>query len=221
MPRAALSEDDVEQFRSSLCDVAFRLFARDGYAGVTLRALAAELGCSPMTPYRYFENKQAIFDAVREAAFDRFADAQSEAADRGGEPLDRLRELGRAYARFALDEPYAYRIMFELDPTEAGGSPEHLAAEHRSWRVMRDTVGEAVECGALAGDPDTLAHLFWSGMHGLVTLHLAGKLQLGRSLETLIEAYLHQQLDPEHDQPPRLYTAERQSPTKTELEPTP
>jgi AcrR family transcriptional regulator len=197
MPRAALSEDAVEQFRRSLCDVATRLFARDGYAGVTLRALAAELDCSPMTPYRYFENKQAIFDAVREAAFERFADAQAEAAGGAREPTQRLRQLARAYARFALDEPNAYRIMFELNPPEASPFESQRPSEHRSWRVMRDTVGDAVRSGALSGDPDTLAHLFWSGMHGLVSLHLADKLQLGRSLETLIEAYLDQHFGPD------------------------
>lgn len=196
MPRAALSEEDVEQFRSSLCEVAARLFAQDGYGGVTLRALAAELGCSPMTPYRYFDNKEAIFDAVREAAFERFAEAQANAVRSNAEPLDRLRCLARAYVRFALDEPYAYRIMFELDPPEARLPEPELGSEHRAWRVMRDTVGDAVACGAMTGDPTTLAHLAWSGVHGLVSLHLAGKLQLGRSLEALLEEYLDRQFGP-------------------------
>ncbi len=40
---------------------------------MTLRALAAELGCSPMTPYRYFENKAELFAVVRADAFRRFA----------------------------------------------------------------------------------------------------------------------------------------------------
>jgi len=64
-----LSEDEIQDFRTSLCEVAERLFADCGYEGVTLRAIAAELGCSPMTPYRYFDNKEAIFTAVRMAAF--------------------------------------------------------------------------------------------------------------------------------------------------------
>jgi AcrR family transcriptional regulator len=194
MPRAALSDLQVQRFRHSLCEVAARLFAEQGYAGVTLRALSAELGCSPMTPYRYFENKQAIFDAVRQASFERFADSQAAAARGARRPDDRLPELGRAYARFALEEPSAYRIMFELDPPEVPAPATPPPAEHRAWTVMRDAVADAVACGALDGDPDTLAHLFWSGMHGLVSLHLAGKLQLGRSLEDLLEAFLDREL---------------------------
>ena len=46
-----------------------------------MRALAEDLGCSAMTPYRYFHDKQEILAAVRAAAFDRFADAMEKAAN--------------------------------------------------------------------------------------------------------------------------------------------
>jgi AcrR family transcriptional regulator len=187
MPRAALSPDRVEQFRDELCRVATLRFAEHGYGGVTLRALAAELGCSAMTPYRYFENKAAIFEAVRLAAFDRFADAQEAAAAGIADPIERLGRLGRAYVRFALEEPHSYRIMFELDADDVGSGPR--GPEMRSWATMRAAVGDAVRSGALAGDPHTLAHLFWAQVHGLVTLHLAGKFVLDRTLEALLDHF--------------------------------
>ena len=86
MPRAALSPVEVEAFRDSLCAVATERFAERGYEGVTLRGLARELGCSPMTPYRYFENKAEIFEAVRTAAFERFAAALQQALDASPSP---------------------------------------------------------------------------------------------------------------------------------------
>lgn len=192
MPRAALSEVEVEQFRDSLCEAATRLFAQKGYEGVTMRALAAELGCSPMTPYRYFENKDEIFEAVRRAGFDRFADALRAARDSTDDHLGKMRALCRGYIQFGLDEPHAYRIMFELDPPEGTHPPDEDEAD--SWFVMRDCVSDAVADGALRGDPDTLAHLYWSSVHGLVALHLAGKLVLGRSLEELTEAFMEHEL---------------------------
>jgi AcrR family transcriptional regulator len=205
MPRAALSENQLERFRDSLCAVATRRFAEHGYEGVTMRALAADLGCSPMTPYRYFQNKAEIFDAVRCAAFERFADSQEAAAATSSGCEARLRALCRAYARFALDEPHAYRIMFELDPPQQ--APPAASEELRAWRAMRGAVGDAVDSGFLSGDADVLAHLFWSSVHGLVALHLAGKLVLGRGLEELLEAFIERELTASgnpHTHPNRL-----------------
>jgi AcrR family transcriptional regulator len=74
VPRV-LSPEDVSSFRDRLCQAAERLFAEHGPNAVTMRQLAAELGCSPMTPYRYFKDKDEILAAVRAAAFDRFSEA--------------------------------------------------------------------------------------------------------------------------------------------------
>lgn len=193
MPRAALSESEVEQFREALCDSATRLFAEHGYEGVTMRALATDLGCSPMTPYRYFENKAQIFAAVQSAAFARFAAAlEDKARDDVSHPV-RLRAMCWAYVDFALEEPHAYRIMFELDPSK-GPDRTHEIQDLKSWTFMHTAVEEAVAAGALSGDPDVLAHLMWSGVHGLVALHLSGMLIMGRGLEELIEALLDREL---------------------------
>ncbi len=186
MPRAALADRDVEAFRAELCRAAERRFADLGYAGVTLRGLAADLGCSPMTPYRYFENKEAIFAAVRRAAFERFAARQERAVAAHDDPVERLQAGGEAYLAFATEEPHAYRIMFELDQEFDPGDAGLVDASGRAWAPLREGVARAIDAGVLGGDPDTVAHLLWAGLHGLVSLHLAGKLQLGRRLEELI-----------------------------------
>ena len=192
MARTALSQAEVEDFRETLCETATRLFAEEGYEGVTLRALAANLGCSPMTPYRYFENKAEIFEAVRTSAFSRLADAQEQAAAGMTEPGERLRALCLAYVRFATNEPHAYRIMFELDQGDRPVSQRQ--EDYRGWNDMLGTVQEAVASGIIDGDPEIVAHLLWSGVHGLVALHLSGHLTLGRSLEELMDALLEREL---------------------------
>jgi len=68
-----LSAAEVDAFRIRLCEVAQHRFASEGRDGVSMRQLADALGCSPMTPYRYFRNKDEILAAVRTAAFERFA----------------------------------------------------------------------------------------------------------------------------------------------------
>lgn len=192
MPRASLSPTEVEEFRRALCASATRLFAEHGYGGVTMRALATDLGCSPMTPYRYFENKAEIFETVRSAAANRFADAIESAVKAHTDHSNRLHAMCHAYVDFAVAEPHAYRIIFELDRDQRLESNDPEVA--RGWFVMRAAVVEAIEAGALEGDPETVAHLLWCGVHGLVALHLSGMLGLGLDLETLIEAFIAREL---------------------------
>jgi AcrR family transcriptional regulator len=64
LPRV-LSQSDVSEFRERLCAAAERLFAERGANGVGMRQLAAELGVSPMTAYRYFKDKDEILATVR------------------------------------------------------------------------------------------------------------------------------------------------------------
>lgn len=192
MPRTALSASQVEDFRDALCEYAMQLFAEHGYEGVTMRALANGLGCSPMTAYRYFDNKAAIFDAVASVAANQFADAlEHSIADVSG-PRARLRAIAKAYAQFALEHSHAYRIMFELSRGERAET-DH-AEDLRSWNVMHHAVEAAVAADVLEGHPDVLAHLLWSGMHGIVALHLSGMLRLGRGVEELVEAFIDREL---------------------------
>jgi len=195
VPRQALSSDEIEAFRRRASDAAMSLFAREGYAAVTMRSVADALGVSPMTPYRYLAGKEALFGLVRADAFRRFADRLEAAlAKAGRDPRTRLTRLEKAYIDFAVDEPDAYRIMFELSQPDPVGVSELAAESRRAFAILHRTVREAVEGGALEGDPLTLAHLLWASTHGLVSLHLAGKLSMGRSLRQLAAAHSARQL---------------------------
>ena len=186
MPRAALTAEELGAFRGRAVAAATRLFADQGYRGMTLRSLAKELGVSPMTPYRYFENKEELFAMVRIEAFRRFADAQRDAVAGIEDPQEALRVLGRAYVSFALDEPDAYHIMFELLQAPAGTYAELEVEQERAFQYILEAVQAAVEAGLLEGEPLQRAHYLWAQVHGLVSLHLAGKLLMGCSLEELV-----------------------------------
>src|ERR1700761_8584843 len=113
MPRY-LTEQDIADFRAELCRVATERFAKHGYEGVTMRQLAEALGCSPKTPYRYFKDKADILATVRAEAFEKFAEALGKAAA-AAPSGERGRRTSEAYLEFALKNPHAYRIMFDID----------------------------------------------------------------------------------------------------------
>jgi len=171
-----LSAAEVDAFRARLCEAAKRRFAEHGVEGVSMRALAEELGCSAMTPYRYFRDKQEILAAVRTAAFDRFADAMEKAANSPGDALAKARAVGEAYVRFALRDEEAYRLMFDLSQPDQHRFPDLVRASARARRAMSGFVERMVEEGVLAGDPEELGQLFWAASHGLIVLYFAGKL---------------------------------------------
>jgi len=172
-----LSTAEVDAFRARLCAVAEHRFAAQGRDGVSMRQLATALGCSPMTPYRYFRNKDDILAAVRAAAFDRFADALEAAIVKaGGDLRAQGMGVGEAYMRFALKEPEAYRLMFDLTQPHPDRYPELVRATARARHLMSASLVKLVEAGVFSGDPVIMGHVFWATMHGLIVLHLAGKL---------------------------------------------
>lgn len=184
MPRPALRDDEIEAFRERLCDAATRRFAENGIEGVSLRALADDLGCSRATPYRYFKDKQAIFAAVRTRAFEELADTCEAVVAGEPDPERRLAELGRTYLRFAREEPHAYRVAFELGQPDAAQYPALAKQQARAWQTIRGAVQYAHDRGVLAGDPETVSHLYWASLHGLAGLELLGQLR-ARSLGDL------------------------------------
>jgi len=175
----------VERFRQRLCEAALQRIAERGYGGVTLRGLARDLGCSYATPYRYFRDKEAIFAAVRALAYQRFGGALESSARNVSDPEERLRAMVTGYLRFAAAEPQAYRVMMELELPGPDHHPEYWAKERQTWEVWEGEIARAVEARVLDGDPSTIAHVFWAGVHGAVSLHLSGKLILGHSVEAL------------------------------------
>lgn len=58
---------DQEQYRQELLRKSFDLLAEKGYANVTTRQLAQELGISTGAMYHYFPSKKALFEQLVEA----------------------------------------------------------------------------------------------------------------------------------------------------------
>jgi hypothetical protein len=79
--------------------------------------------------------------------------------------------------------------MFALRQNQPDDFPELRAAELRSWTPLSTAVQTAIDSGDISGDGDEVAHLCWAGVHGIVSLHLAGKLVLS-SLTALVEPTL-------------------------------
>ena len=184
MPRY-LTDQDIADFRAELCKVATERFARFGYEGVTMRQLAEALGCSPKTPYRYFKDKADILATVRAQAFARFADTLEQATVGVTDMAERGRLTSEAYLAFALGNPHAYRIMFEIDQPVDDAHPELGPQSERAARYITRGAEDMVAAGLIDVDPTLFGWSMWAAIHGIVMLHRSGMLAHGPDYRTL------------------------------------
>lgn len=83
-----------------ISDAALQVGDRDGPDAMTMRRIAAELGCDPMALYRHFANREALLDAVADRVLSE-VDSPDLAA-----PWDvRLRAMAAATRAAALRHP--------------------------------------------------------------------------------------------------------------------
>ncbi|MEE3624405.1 TetR/AcrR family transcriptional regulator [Nitrospirillum sp. BR 11752] len=176
--------------RDRVRDVAAGLFADRGLDGFKMRDLAARLGVSVMTPYRYFENKEAILACVRAHGFACLADALDRVPGEGALE-QRIAALAAAYGAFALAEPARYGLMFGPAPARSPGVVEVRRQEARVEAAFTAQVQGLAEAGLSCAEPATLGRLLWSTLHGVAVLHLGGQLpqvDLGEALRHAVRA---------------------------------
>lgn len=153
-----------------------------------MRQLAGELGCSPMTPYRYFRDKDAILAAVRADGFNRLSEALEVVARAPGDARQRAAASGEVYIAFAFGNPEFYRLMFDRSEPDEDGDPELAAASLRARRAMTAYVEDLVTEGVFEGDATLIGHMFWAAIHGIVMLQLAGRLSRPPDAEAIRRA---------------------------------
>lgn len=162
--------------RGKILDAARKLFIQQGYDAVTMRKIAKRIEYSPTAIYAHFADKEALMRELCTEDFQALATAFQKVAAIE-DPVERLRQTGRAYVDFALRYPNHYRLMF-MTPRP----PDVNADEEGKGDVQRDAyafvvavVEDAMAKGAFKKewkDAELLAQVLWAGMHGVVALHL-------------------------------------------------
>ena len=133
-------------------EAALRLFARHGFAAVSMRQIAAEVGVQAGALYLYTADKQTLlFELMRDHLQALLADWQAPEAD----PEAQLRDFVEHHIRFHLDRPDLVFIAYmELRNLE----PENFAVIEGLRRDYEDRLEAVLRAGQRAGVfdvPDT------------------------------------------------------------------
>lgn len=150
MARKSGSHSEIT--RPRIRNAALRLFARHGYAAVSMRQIAAEVGVQAGAIYLYFEDKQALLFELMNTHMDDLL-AAWEAAEAPGNPLDRLRTFTHFHISYHVERPEDVFIAYmELRSL----TPENFAVietKRRAYeRVLEDILREGSAEGAIEID---------------------------------------------------------------------
>ena len=176
-PSRLRRERQKAETREQLLEAARELFVERGLDATTMRAVATRVGYTATTIYHHFRDKQELFEELCALDFLELAKALNRIG-RMADPIERLRNIGYAYADFALDHPSQYRFMFmtvhEQQPDNRD-RVEHGNPDQDAYAFLRETVADAIASGRVRPeltDADQLAQIMWGTVHGVVSLRI-------------------------------------------------
>ncbi len=182
MPRTEEANQRIrEEQRAKILDGARKVFARKGLAA-TMADVAAEASVSQGLAYRYFANKEAIFQALFEQIVQTSLAAVPRFLEMPGTPGERLDFLISSAWEGRREHPEFYQLMYQVLSDEA--TPDNLreliGRQGQAYQdVMRQLIVEGQATGEVAeGDPDQMVIVVLACLDGLSRLALWDSEQL-------------------------------------------
>lgn len=146
-------QDARERLEAQIIELGRRQLVTEGAAGLSLRAIARDLGMVSSAVYRYVASRDELLTVLLVDAYSELADAVDRARDtRGGTWREDVLAIAHAMRRWAIDHPASWALLY--------GSPVpgyHAPAERTTGpgtRVMAALLA-AVADGVVAGDVRT------------------------------------------------------------------
>ena len=170
-------QGEKDAARRRILDAARSLFIAHSYEVVTLRMIADLAEYTAPTVLNHFGSKEGLILAICSEDFLALR-AKFEKIGKVADPVEKIRKTGLIYVEFAMAHPNHYRFMFmnnhPVTAPDAFGF-DRSNPDQDAYAFLRDTVAEAIGAGRFRdeyADPDAVAQVLWSGVHGLVSLHL-------------------------------------------------
>lgn len=166
--------------RQALIEGALALISekKDGRT-LSLREVARRVGVSNAAPYRHFADKDALLAALAEKGFRMLTAFLRTGVESADEPLRSLQASGVGYVKFAIAHPSYYRVMFSAFQPGDASCAELNEAGQEAFSVLVDAIVAGQTAGEVKpGDPQQLAWVAWSLVHGLAMLVIERQLPL-------------------------------------------
>lgn len=138
---------------STITSTAARHLATTGAAGLSLRAVARELGMASSALYRYFPSRDALLTALIVEAYDAVGEAgeqaDAEALAAGADAGARWLAVCRAVRSWAVAHPHEYALVYGSPVPGYAAPQDTVAPAIRISLVMARIVTDAAADGVL------------------------------------------------------------------------
>jgi len=178
MAEASARARRAAERRQQILDAARAVSEAEGWAAVTSRRLAAEIGYTQPVLYAHFAGgKTEIMRTVALAGFTELAAATRAAVGRKTGVRAVIAVAG-AYLDFAAAHPSLYEAMFQL-PIDARFAQDDAEAElHSGFQALAAVLGD---------DDGTATEVLWSALHGMSLLERAGRMRPAHHTQRIAE----------------------------------
>ena len=165
-------------------------------AAVSMRAIADAVGITPPAIYMHFADKDELIFAVCNARWAEFNEALDRAGDLSDDPVESLRQRGRAYIKFGMENPEHYRLLMMTktdDPHEDIADLQKQGAV--AFQHLIGAVSRCIDSGAFREmDPYVTSIVVWAAVHGFTSLLVTAPNFPWPDLEETIDALLDSHL---------------------------
>lgn len=195
-------QDTRDRIESQIIELGRRHLVTEGAAGLSLRAIARDLGMVSSAVYRYVASRDELLTLLLVDAYSELADAVDDAGASEASWRDRLFVMAQAARRWAVDHPASWALLYgspvpgyraPADRTvgpgtrvvgalfgavaagiAAGGVSTSEVAVGQRLSSDFDRVREEFE---FSGDDSAVAKCFllWAGLIGAISLEVFGQ----------------------------------------------
>jgi AcrR family transcriptional regulator len=192
-------ERERQELRQAILTAARTIAARDGWQAVTIRKVAEAIEYTPPVIYEYFKSKHDLLLALLIEGCRQLTQSLQQAQTEDASPEDLLLQVALAYWDFAFTTPELYQVMHGLGGVPFG-TDETPKEAREAFAALRNAVCRVLDAhGVQRPDIDGDVDLFWSTLHGLITLTMAGRMKGGvprafplveRAVQNLLRAWV-------------------------------
>ena len=137
------------ELTAEITDLARAQLATVGAAGLSLRAVARELGMVSSAVYRYFPSRDELLTRLIIDGYDSIGAAAETADDAAAPPAERWLAVCRAVRRWALAHPHEYALLYGSPVPGYAAPQDTVPAAARVGIVLGRILGDAARAGLL------------------------------------------------------------------------